>query len=350
MRKQSLFRISRFLLVAAALTACTRQPGAVVSAPGEYEARGTEHDRACMRFTVRVAGPYHQELAGPVEHPLLDVMPKEARRTARAAGLEPLVLAILQAERAEGPEGSGFLRQAALRQELFMRLVSLGTQLESVLSEIECTDDVVEELAAQLDARERKRELKLTLASIVVGAAAATLGGAWEITNDESHGGPITGVVGGVASAGLGLLALMPREHSLRYTHAHNLLTPIQQGEDPARAYPTFVRRLLQAPGPNGESAPGVELRADFERKIEAAYATEKGRADARSILFGAGGVYDQRLIGLRETLYDTLEAKLNTFARELELLTRYLVNLSDAPSSVAEQLPENEPDTDSAQ
>lgn len=311
---------------------CSSAVGASRGAP--ERAATNERDRTCMRYAIRVAGPYHQDLADPVDDPRLEIMPKEARRTARAGGLEPLILAALEAEKTGQSHAIALL---TLRQELFMRLVSLGTQLESVLSEIECTDDVVEELAAELEARERKRELRWTLASIVVGAGAATWAGAWELAQDASPGGPTVGVAGGIASAGLGLFALLPRTHTMRYTHAHNLLTFIVRGEDPERAYPTFVRRLFEAPGHDGARTPREELYEEFETKLAATY-PESERAEVRRILYGAGGTYDQRMIGLRESLYDALEAKLSTFARELELLTRYLVNFSvGAEKSVAE-------------
>lgn len=289
-------------------------------------APNAEYDHACRRYAVRVSGPYHQELAGPLEHPLLDRMPKEARRTARAAGLEPLVLAMLELE----GDTERYVELLTLRQEIFIRLTSLNAQLDAVLSEIDCTDDVIEQLIAALAERERSRELKLTLASIVVSAAAAVVAGAWEAAVDDSPGPPLIGVAGGVVGAGLGLSALFPRGHTLTYRHPHNLLRPIVRGEDPERLFPTFVRRLLAAPGAEGEASPREQLLAQFDSMLASAY-PEAAREQARDVLFGDGGVYDQTLIAVREEMFDALESTLSTFARELELLTRYLVNLAEA-------------------
>jgi hypothetical protein len=272
-----------------------------------------------------VEGPYHQELAEPLEHPLLDTVPAEARRTARAAGLEPLILALLKAQ---GPALE--LERLSLRQTLWLRLGALETQLQSLLSEVECTDDVVEDLRDTLEQREHARELKLTLASLVVAAVAATAAGAWELSDHGAEGAAITGIAGGVSSAALGVAALIPRRQLAPYSHVHNLLTPIVSGADPERFYPTFARRLLAAPQVPGGKAPREELLVQFEHSIAASY-PESERPAARKVLYGAGGVYDHRLIDLREGMYDALESKLSTFARDLELLSRYLVNLSGA-------------------
>ncbi|MBX3183146.1 MAG: hypothetical protein KIT72_04750 [Polyangiaceae bacterium] len=283
-----------------------------------------ERGRDCLRYTVQVASPYHQELGDPVDDPRLDEMPPEARRSARAAGLESLILALLEIK--HGRETSD-TRRIDLQQKLFVQLMSFETQLQSLLTEVDCTDDVIEDLSARLRSQEDDRELKLTLASIGVAAAATIVGGVWEIADSNSLGPPIVATVGGVGSAGLGVAALIPTQHTIAYHHPHNLLAPIASGEDEARLYPTFVRRLLDTPIAPGKPSPRDELLATFERQIADAYPPSE-RVRVRELLYGSGAVYDQRLINLREAMYDALESKLAAFARELELLNRYLVRL----------------------
>jgi hypothetical protein len=284
-----------------------------------------ERDRDCLRYTVQVRGPYHQDLADPLEDPLLDGIPSEARRSARAAGLEPVILAIFKAQ--QGGSDVSPTDLLNLQQQLFVNLMSFDTQLQSLLTEVDCTDDVIEDLSAQLQKRESDREIRLTLASIVVAATAGIAAGAWQIAHDDSKGPPVVAIVGGAGSAALGAAALIPKQHTIPYLHPHNLLATVASGRDDDRMYPTFVRRLLYTPVKPGQASPREELLQTFEQKIAQTY-PESERARVRELLYGKGAIYDQRLIDLRESMYDALESKLSAFARELELLSRYLVRI----------------------
>ncbi|MFT3925919.1 MAG: hypothetical protein QM778_25475 [Myxococcales bacterium] len=313
------------MATAGVLAAC--HPPTPPTAPLPTHGALAQRDRSCQRYSVQVSGPYHQELAEPVDDPLLDVMPPEARRSARAAGLEPLILALFQARSAPAPD---LTRILTLQQRLFTQLVSFDSQLQSLLTEVDCTDDVVEDLSAQLSQRQDNRELRLTLASIVVAAAAGIAAGAWEIASERSTGSSLVAVLGGAGSAGFGVAALVPKQHTVPYLHPHNLLAPIASGHDDDRIYPTFVRRLLSTPpGPN-QPSPREDLLHSFDEKIAKTYPSSEHER-VRQLLYGTGAVYDQTLIDLRESMYDALEAKLSAFAREFELLNRYLVNVTGA-------------------
>src|SRR5262245_1753638 len=72
-----------------------------------------ELESHCARASMGKYGPYRMPLANPVTDPesmsYLADFPFEARRTARAAGLEPLLVAILREKRATGNEPSNRL-------------------------------------------------------------------------------------------------------------------------------------------------------------------------------------------------------------------------------------------------
>ena len=88
------------------------------------------------------------------------------------------------------------------------------------------------------------------------------------------------------------------------YAHGRNLFGPVHAGQDPDRLYPTFVfRMLMSAPAP-GQPTPRDELLGEWQRIVDAAIPAKR-RALAREILQGAGGVYDEALIDVRERMYD---------------------------------------------
>jgi hypothetical protein len=288
-----------------------------------------EHDRwrgrgdECVRAFLGKSSGYRELPFDPVEDPLLDPVPPEARRTARAAGLERLIVTALREHRTAGDTASVAL--VAAKQDLGLRLISLETQLAAVIFEAECTGELIEAMAFELDQQTQSLGLVYAISSLVVGSVAATAAGIWDLTGDESPGPAVMALSGGVVSAGLGAAAFFPREGSLRYRHEHNLLRPLLRNEDPEQLFPAFVFRLLTLPAPHAESSPHERLLSAFRALIEQDV-PEAERDAAEQLLYGDGGMYSQDLLALRERMYDALESQLNALARDLELLDRFLV------------------------
>lgn len=273
-------------------------------------------DSAETRHCLRLATGFDDERdeIGPAPPmPSTSGIAPEILRTARAAGVEH-VLMLAQDESDE--------RTVEKRLELFTRLSSLEIQLGALLFEADCVGDQLEAAIGRLDDRQRKQEIGLAAASIIVGAGAAIGGGVYEIREHAPIGIPIIGIVGGVAAAGLGIGAFMPGRVPVTYRHPRNLLRPIVEGEDPDGLYPVFVFRMLMVPLPDGEASPRDALLADWRRIL--ADVPAKQRAIAEQVLYGDGGVYDGDLVATRERMFDALESHLHSIERELELLYRY--------------------------
>jgi hypothetical protein len=283
-----------------------------------WEGRGRE----CVRAFVGKNSPYRELPFQPIEDPLLDPVPPEARRTARAAGLEPLIVSALRERQAAGSTAT--VPFVAAKQDLGLRLISLETQLAAVIFEAECTGELIEAMAFELDQQTQSRGLVYAISSLVVGSALATAAGIWDLTGDESPGPAVMALAGGVGGAALGAAAFVPRKGSLHYQHPHNLLRPVVANEDPEQLYPGFVFRLLTLPAPSGQS-PRERLLAAWREQIEQDVPAAEQRGVVR-LFYGDGGMYKQDQLALRERMYDALESQLNALARDLELLDRFLV------------------------
>ncbi|MET0342980.1 MAG: hypothetical protein ABW252_18380 [Polyangiales bacterium] len=303
---------------------------------GERGARatGAERDpwsgrgRECVRPFVSRDGPYGER--GGIEEiddPRLAAVPPEAARTMRAAGLAPLVSRAL---------AGASLRERSIdtlmtRQDLGMRLISLETQLAAVIFEAECTGELIEAMTFELEDRADQRDLRLALASLVVGAISATAAGVWDLVGTTSKGPPVLALVGGFSSAALGGAAFVKSVRTMQFEHPRNLLAPLVHGRDDDELYPRFVFRLLTLPSAEGERSPRERMLARF-RALIAEVVEPDARAETEALLYGEGGVYTQDRLALRERLYDVLETELNAQARDLELLDRFLVRALEHP------------------
>jgi len=283
---------------------------------------------ACVRPRLDADSPYRLFLAGPVDDPelraRLEQLPPELRGVVRATGLEPLVGRIL---RARSEPSTPPIALLSMRQELTAHLGALGSQLTSLSSELDCTDEATEEILHAYEDRAHARELKLTIASLVVGALGGVAAGVWDAADEDSKAPAIVGATSAGVTAALGTAAFIPRERSVTYMHARNLLAPIARGDDPEHLYPTFVFRLLTTPRDADGTTPRDALLAHWEELLRDEVRGPEARA-VRELLYGPGGVYEERILRLRESMFDQLVLSVNALSRELELLERYLARL----------------------
>ena len=286
----------------------------------------------CLRPSVGRGGVGYTRLEPPVEDPELLIhlagIPKEVRRIAQAAGLEGVLGALLREETVTSGERS--LELLAMRLQVVTRISSLEIELTSLVFEADCTGNQMEAVIAELERRARKQELALTIASIGVGALVGIAAGLWDLRDPESKGPPALSIVAGGSTAALGLAAFVPKRGRVLFTHPRNPFVPIITGEDPDRLYPTFVFRLLLSPRADGTTPREAVLR-DWQQIVHGSLPQDE-REKAKTILFGKGGVYDGRLLDVRERMYDALESQLNAFAQDLEVLYRFVGRLLDDP------------------
>ncbi|HEX6239400.1 MAG TPA: hypothetical protein VFZ61_00850, partial [Polyangiales bacterium] len=310
--------------VALLVAGCGGRGRAKTPTPDPWAGRGRE----CVRAFLGKDSPYGELSGQPVEDAVLDQVPNEARRTARAAGLEPLIASALRRAR----EAHTPLDLVILKQDLGLRLISLETQLAAIIFEAECTGELIEAMNFELDQVQQNRGVILAVGSLVVGAVLATAAGIWDLVGTESKGPAVLGLTAGLGSAALGAAAFVPPASSLRYQHQRNLLIPILHNEDREQLYPTFVFRLLTLPRSSNEDSPRALLIEAWNDLLEENVEADE-REQARALLFGEGGEYSAELLDLRERMYDALETQLNALARDLELLDRFLVRELATPA-----------------
>jgi hypothetical protein len=293
--------------------------------------RAREHESRCARAVMGRHSPYRMPLADPIADEeglkLLSVLPPEARRTARAAGLEPVIAAMLQRKAEEPPPNDLLLRY----QELALRLTAFDAQASSIAFEVGCTRERVGDLLATLDEEESSRQLMLAASSLIVGASTSTAAGMWDLLGPPSNVPAWSAVAGGIVTAGIGAAALLVPERVVMLEHQQNLLRPLLDGKDPDHLYPSFVFRMLTARYPGDETPPRVDLLTDFASILRERVPSAK-HSRALEILGGTGSFYPRALLEAREEFLHAVELAVAGVARDLELLDRTVVRLFATP------------------
>jgi hypothetical protein len=313
---------------------CLRPDGGFHLERPQQPPTANESDFHCARATMGRDSPYRMPLAGPETDPRLAaelaVLPGEARRTALAGGLEPLLARLLD-ERARS--GAELTPQALLMEDaLLARVVAFHAQVSAAAFEAGCTADMIQKLLAERAHHEQSRQVTIAVGSLVAGAIAGVAAGVWGLTDQESRGPPILAIAGGVASTALGAAALTHQDPAVEFEHPRNRLAPLWLGDDPQHLYPSFVFRMMTLPPSPGARTPRDELIAVWQQHLDDA-ARDGDRAGIQRTLLGDGGVYDEQLLTLRAEMFESLESAVHGVARDLELLNRSVVRaLTEAP------------------
>lgn len=342
--------VSRLTLALAAMSlAClagcsvTLRAGAPAAIPDDaLQVRPRAAER-CVHGVQGRPSPY-RALAGPVTDPALlpylEPIPDDIRRTATAAGIEPLLANVLreQARRAETGETS--LEFLAMREQLSARMFALATQLTAMEFEVECVHELIDDALDEYRDRETDRQFALTIASLVVGAGASLAASIWALANDHTEdpvapdGPPVTSILGAIATTALGISVsvVVPRE--IVYVHEHNVLTAIVSGENDVEfVYPSSIWNLLTMPTVSGAPTPRDELvRAWAERMAESVPPAERPLAER--IVFGEGGVYDPALLEMHHDFIKDLGAALSRLSRDIDMLGRTVSRILEADST----------------
>lgn len=284
----------------------------------------------CVHGVPGPESPYREALPGPVTDPellpYLSTLDGATRRTAVAAGLEPLIAQTLRARSQSGDS----LNAVALRQELAERVTALETQLIATELEVDCVRGLLYDALDVYTESETDRQLDLTIASLAVGSSTTIAAGIWDLANARAErpaleDGPLLlSIAGAVATTVVSAAVVWPKERPILYMHERNVIAPLVFDADPDFTFPTFVFRLLTLPMADGDATPRDQLLSHWNALLHDEI-DDDDHARAVAILYGAGGIYDPDLLQVHQRLLQELGAALDLLSRDLDHFNRTL-------------------------
>lgn len=244
----------------------------------------------------------------PASAPLPGYSPR-ARRVAESIGAAP-ALAELSTTRSP-------VRRAALRQAVVERVVAAQLDIQIALATIDCEGERGDQLQGVLEAREARRNRRLTWASIGAGAATAIATGGLALAG-AATASAAAGIAGGAAEASAGGVQFFGAPRGALGTR-RNLLREAQERPATTTLLPPVVWRYLSRDEGSGSVLAELAEQWRSAGLLEDA-ATPEGRARA-TLLFGEGGAYTSEDLQARGAMLDTLEAAIGRMNRGLRLL-----------------------------
>ena len=193
--------------------------------------------------------------------------------------------------------------------------------MNSVTAELDCEEERIDQIATTLSDINDKNVTRLTVASILVGAASAVAGA--YIADDNWNKGVAVG--SGVLGAGLSFLTLNPKGKKVLLQHPRNLLRCFITGKNDIE-FPPFVWYMLNEPRFTNSVESSV-LQNTQRRWIKYLFDNDRDKA-LKAVVFSDGGIYYAGDLHTRAEMFDQMQSvihslnqNLNFFIQEVNIL-----------------------------
>ncbi|MFY7890716.1 MAG: hypothetical protein ACOVOW_17495, partial [Spirosomataceae bacterium] len=207
------------------------------------------------------------------------------------------------------------IKAIRLKEEMNTTFIATQTELNAISAELDCEGEKIEQIAKYIDAKNNTYINRLTVASIVLGAAASIAG---VLISDNNWNNGIT-IGAGIGGAGLAFGVLKNKGHKIELHHKRNLLKNIWTEENLNSNFPPFVWFMLSEKqfSNSGETA----LIQNIKRRwIE--YQFEGNEKEANeSVLFLDRGIYHSDELHNRSEMINQLQSTIRALNQNLNFL-----------------------------
>ncbi|TAH17810.1 MAG: hypothetical protein EAZ08_12745 [Cytophagales bacterium] len=248
---------------------------------------------------------------------------RRATAIAKDINVYPILCEYVRMESQADKDNIKFL---LVRQELSQRIALANNDLTSSLAEIACEKARMMEAKSSLDGWINRSVARVTVASIVAGAAATIAASAVSLAEGENQTEQSIAIAGAVVGTYLGFKALV-NKRKIHFMHPRNHLQDFWEEKAHSRIFSPIIWNFVSKTFTlKGESTNG---KKEVIKKWASSNLLTKGDAkDARkeALLMGAGGAYSSDELGVRINMFEGIEAEIDLIKYDLKRLQQELI------------------------
>jgi hypothetical protein len=202
------------------------------------------------------------------------------------------------------------------KQQIFNRLLLASTEVAGLAAELDCESERSKQLGNYLDQINDTRVQRLTILSVITGAATAI--GTSVIKNNKAQ--IAVGVSGSIVGATFGGLAAFSSRRYIVFKHRRNLLSDIWFERKASVNYPPFIWYILnEKEFTNSREYSSIHnLR---ERWLEEGLIDTTKNKKQEDLYFGDGGKYHADDLHARTGMINQLKAEVRSINQNLQSL-----------------------------
>ena len=209
----------------------------------------------------------------------------------------------------------------ATQQKIEQKVRDALVEIDALVGELDCEGERCDQLKELLEGMNSKRDNKLTVASIVIGALSAVADAC--ISNDGWNKGVAIGA--GVIGAGLGWATLSPKGKRLILKHKRNHLRAVWEEKNSNEFPPIIWYMLNETKFTNTQQS--TMLRNIRNRWLTFTFEDDIKEAN-KSSLFKNEGVYTESMLETRSQIVGQLKATTQTLNQNFSSLLKEIKQL----------------------
>ncbi|MDI9862959.1 hypothetical protein QM480_01380 [Flectobacillus sp. DC10W] len=215
------------------------------------------------------------------------------------------------------------VRLNTLKQQIDNRVWMANSEIDALSAELDCEGERIDQIANFVDNSNSSKTTKLTVASIVIGAASsiATV----LISNESLNNGVAIGA--GVLGASLGFATLNPKGKKVEINTNRNLLRNVWLNQNRHEISP-FVWYMLTEPQ-FSNSGKTTLLQNTKERWLTYQFDENLTKAN-KSVNFSEGGIYIADDLHARSQMINQFQSVVRSIKQNLNLFIAELNNAFD--------------------
>ncbi|MEO6904305.1 MAG: hypothetical protein ABI315_14295 [Bacteroidia bacterium] len=200
------------------------------------------------------------------------------------------------------------------KQQVFNKLLLASTELQSIAAELDCESEGSKQLANYLDQINDTRIQKLTILSVITGAATAII---TSISTSRATQVSV-GVGGSIISALSGGLAAFSSRKRIEVKHNRNLLADVWYCPKTSTVYPPFIWFVLNAKEFNADGSVSTIVSLK-NRWIEEGLINLSEKEKTEYLFFGTGGSYLANDLHTRTSMLNQLKVEVRSINQNLQ-------------------------------
>jgi hypothetical protein len=209
------------------------------------------------------------------------------------------------------------------RLRILERLELARVTIGATVAELDCEGERARQAADYLTNAQQRQVQTLTVASIAAAAATAIAGVFLSTGNASPTAQDTVGIVGGGATAGLGLASLYVHP-SLPFEHTRNLLADVWSGPAASTTFPPVVWAYLTRAAFSNDQQQAIRVRI-VERWRH--FRSIGNDPEQQALLFGQGGRYDAATLRRRAAMLAEVKAEVALANQELSSVSGALLS-----------------------
>lgn len=220
------------------------------------------------------------------------------------------------------PTTENRLQQLEYRVKLDEQINQASLEISSMAAELDCEEERITQLADYVKGIEKKRETRLTVGAIVVGAVGGIASGLLSTSEKAGNAGDYVGIATGVGETILGI-AILKNNVTVEFSHPRNPLRDIWNNAPASAIFPPAIWYYLTY---KDSAYQQYSLRQKIiERwKDFGQVNTQDGKATDQfaTTYLGDKGIYGSDDLYNRAKMYDQIESYVKIIKQDLTRLS----------------------------